>query len=94
MLHLAEALQGLTAHPLGGRIRHNLFRMLCFQFLQAAKHLVILIIRNCRIVQHIIPVSRFRKLPAQPRHFTFVIHGNSSRISSLWERQPLLMVYS
>ena len=63
--HLAEAVQCLSAHPLGGGIRSDRFGVSSLQLLQTAQHPIILKIGNAGIVQHIISVVVFVQLPAK-----------------------------
>ena len=75
VLHLLEALQGRAAHPLGGRVRRDLLRVLRLQLLQAAEEPVVLVVLHGRIVQHVVAVARLIEGVPQGFHFAFVVHG-------------------
>ena len=56
MFHFFKLAQCLTAHTLGGRIRHGKLRIRCFQHFQLPQKVVIFKVRHGGIIQHIIPV--------------------------------------
>jgi hypothetical protein len=60
-----EFLQGPGAHPLGGRIRGNPFRVPGFQVLQFPQQPVVLGVGDLRIVQDVVAVIVVVKLTAE-----------------------------
>ena len=75
VLHLLKLGQNRTSHPLGGGVRGDLLRMLPFQILQTAKHMVIFIVGDLRIVQHVVAVAVGVEGIPQPFHFFPIIHS-------------------
>ena len=72
-----EALQSLSADPLGGGIRRYFLRMLRLQFLQAAVEHIVFIIADGGRVQHVVLVAvLIQRVPELFDLFT-VIHGAS-----------------
>ena len=82
--HLLKALQSLSPHPLGGGVGGDLLRVRRLQLLQAAQHVVVVVVGQGGIVQHVVAVARLIERAAQPRHLAFVVHGLSFRAG----RQP------
>ena len=71
----SKALQRFPADSLRGRIRRYLFRMLGFQFFQAAVELVVFVVADRRRVQYIIFVAMLVQRLSQLFDFFAVIHG-------------------
>ena len=67
VLYGAESRDGLTANPLGRRIRCHELRMLGLQCLELAHHSVVLDVRDLRVVQHVVPVVVMTDLLAKRR---------------------------
>ena len=66
--------QGRAAHPLGGGVRSHLLRVLPLQVLQAAEHMVVLIVADGGGVQHIIAVAVGVEGVPQLLHLGFIVH--------------------
>ena len=56
MGNLGKAVQSLPSHSLGGRVRCDILRIGLFQFLQLAKHPVVLKVGDGGLIQHIVLV--------------------------------------
>ena len=80
MAHLLKLAQQLAAHPLCGRIRGDLLRMLLLQILQTAQQMVVLIVRHGGRVQHIVEIPIGVEGLPQLFHFFTIVHGTSSFI--------------
>ena len=86
MGHLFKFGQRASADALGGRIRRDLLWMRGLQLLQAAQHMVILIIGDGGLIQNIVAVAMGVQGVPQLLHFFTVVHCVTS--------QALLMMYS
>ena len=92
---LNRRLEDLVAHPLGGGVRGDLLRVLRLQLLQAAEHVVVVVVGHGGVIQHVVAVARLVEGAAQLRHLAFVVHSappepnRGKRLS-----QPLFSVYS
>ena len=75
MAHLGEGVHRLAAHPPGGRIGKNIFRVFLFQILQLPQETVVFKVRHGRIVQHVIPVARLVKKRRELFHSLFGFHN-------------------
>ena len=75
VLHLLKLGQDGSAHPLGGGVRGDLLRVLPLQILQTAEHMVVFIVGDLRIVQHVVAVAVGVEGIPQPFHFFPIIHS-------------------
>ena len=74
MADLFKLGQGRAAHPLGGGVQGHLLRVLPLQVLQAAEHMVVLIVADGGGVQHIIAVAVGVEGVPQLLHLGFIVH--------------------
>ena len=91
VLHRLKGRQGLSPHPLGGRVGGHRLRVGLLQLLQPAELVVIVVVGHGGLVQHIVLIARPLQLPAQLvnfrvkvhcRHLSHGIHGIGTRRSA------------
>ena len=74
MFYRGELGQRRPSHPLGGRIRRDLLRVLPLQILQAAQQAVIFKVRDDRRILYVVAIAVCVQLVPELLHFLFVVH--------------------
>ena len=74
VLHRLKGRQGLSPHPLGGRVGGHRLRVGLLQLLQTAELVVIVVVGHGGLVQHIVLIARPLQLPAQLVNFRVKVH--------------------
>ena len=87
--HLAEALQGLRPHALGGGVGRHELRPAGFELLQLAHEAVVLGIRDLRLVEHVIEIVVVIDLAAQRLHAPPDILGDAHAMPDSWFRHGI-----
>ena len=88
MLHLLKGAEHLTAHPLGGTVGPQKFRICLFQLLQLPEQQVIFKVRHFRIIQHVITVVGIFQQLYQLIDSLFRLHRCLLFVKMYWEPAP------
>ena len=75
VLHRCKLRQRRAAHALRGGIGCDLLRVLALKILEPAQHVVVFIVGNLRIIQHIVAVAVRVERLAQLLHFFPIVHS-------------------